>query len=136
MRRITADEIVKAYQETGVRPAIHDYARFDEHGVICACGLAALYLYEVRDRVDVREEVRQIEQMSDGNTGPDDLIAEELILDYDYMNGFMSGFDGGWIRDTTSPVTRFGYEDGLAARRRVLGWDIDDHGEEVMTVLI
>jgi hypothetical protein len=96
VNRITPEEVVTAYKETGLRPGRGAY--FPDDG--CACGLGVLYY---RDKPD---HMGTITAYFDNKLG------------YDYRLGFVVGFDGEYfgygVIGKPSDDYKVGYEDGRA----------------------
>ncbi len=75
MRRITPEEVVAAYKETGCKPAAFNFLITDSDGTPCGCALGVLAL-----------------QAKEGPTTVDQFAAK-IGLDALYANGFVWGFD-------------------------------------------
>jgi hypothetical protein len=114
--RITPEQVVAAYQATGLKPARTGLGWFTEDG--CACGAAAL----IRARIE-------------GFCNPYwpfPMAAACLGVSRPYLGGFVHGFDGIPFEDLDDPddpaagnadldVVRRGYRDGAAAAAAVFG---------------
>lgn len=81
--RITLEEVLRAYHETGVEPVRKHMFHERTH----ACGVGALVLFEER----VGSLIFEGEDLSPGS-----LLTIQVITRYggEYIQGFMAGFDG------------------------------------------
>jgi hypothetical protein len=111
MKRITPEEVVAAYKETGLKPVTDDFGNVRSK---CGCALTAL-AYKNNPTVELYDIL--VNFADDEDFG---------ILPYDenYLYDFISGFDRSTLRKGTQ-----GLQDGLAARHAVskefnLGWEV------------
>lgn len=110
VKRITPDEVLEAYEETGLLPEQCEWAFEHEDGSRCACGLGAIYSNRVEEGFETL-----------GNTAASefDLIEDVLGLSRPYMYGFISGFDKTDIpfpiRENDREEAERGHSDGRAA---------------------
>lgn len=111
MNRITPEQVVAAYQATGLTPLQSSYAGRDAEGHVCAaCGLTAMAAAE---GVAIDELIMHFL--------PGIHIRRELYKKFGYTEEYLVGFADGFDQ---SPVLRVfddgepyhdGYEDGKAA---------------------
>jgi hypothetical protein len=110
MKRITPEEVVLAYKETGLTPIDNDFGNARSK---CGCALTAI-AYKNNPTVELREIIWKFFNEEDFSLLPYDVL---------YIEDFISGFDSSFYDDTQ------GYQDGLAARHTVskefnLGWEV------------
>lgn len=123
MKRVTAEQVVKAYEQTGVTPISHSWYKTNQEG-LCTCGLTAMYLHEEKDRIGTQEQV-MLNALKEESAGKwfSWIIEEKLGLHKSYVNGFVEGFDNGTIHDDGNQdpeVFAAGFHDGYAARELLL----------------
>src|SRR5690348_11171863 len=100
MKRITVEEVQKAYEKTGLKPIQHDYISYD--GIrLCGCPMAAVLMAEGVTRL-------QIENVSYQKL-PGTSLGGFSIL---YEIGFTGAIDGQEMMDYEG-IAKQGYEDGL-----------------------
>ncbi|MDE2102417.1 MAG: hypothetical protein KGL39_34545 [Patescibacteria group bacterium] len=97
-RRITADEVIAAYQKTGLRPVIRKYLDVD-----CGCPLSALYFSEHPDAPR-------------GASGANTVEWAEDTYGTLYRLGFVDGFDYMCPRGSFGRMLE-GESDGIAVRK-------------------
>jgi hypothetical protein len=110
MRRISVEDVLAAYEKTGLEPAETGDAWYRGN---CACAIGALMCADER----VRERGGRPYKYSRVGTP-----AKILRLEPVYVSGFSRGFDGNESEcDAVKPENHesycAGYEDGLAVRR-------------------
>ncbi len=106
MNRITPEQVLEAYQKTGINPMRNDYCYLDDNGEKCGCAITAL----LTDKIgweDTNSAIYTKVRLSA-------YISEELGLESDYVEGFIYGFDGFSARKNTQ-----GYVDGAQAKELV-----------------
>jgi len=108
MKRITVDQVKKAYETTGLQPKKGKFFSVTMKGmekVKCACGMGAVYMHEAQN--SIMSEYPVIKYLDD-NYGTD------------YRAGFAHGFDDEpcELEDTDERFQQ-GYEDGKAAREAI-----------------
>lgn len=114
MKRITPDEVVAAYRETGAEPVAGYFSTFgyDDEGVR-ACGLGVYWIKYVNDGQDAFRDTPQ---------GVSELVA--LGFDEEYLENWYHGFDNAFegrgvyelMRD--NPGYMDGYESGKIMREQ------------------
>jgi hypothetical protein len=109
MKRITPEEVVAAYKETGLKPVTEDFGNAVKN---CGCALTALTAMVHPDT-----EINDIIEAFENDDFP--------LVSYDrnYLIDFIAGFDESSCDDTQ------GYQDGHNARKAVskefnLGWEV------------
>jgi hypothetical protein len=113
MRRITPEEVLKAYEETKIIPVNKDWGYRKDDGTFCGCALTAIACQELT-YLSFNSIISDLE---DG--------AEEVLegLSKDYILGFVEGYDGlslsseDYYRDDEyKDYEQYmqGYEDGQA----------------------
>jgi hypothetical protein len=112
MKRITPEEVVAAYKETGLKPVTDDFG--DERSK-CGCALTAL-AYKNNPTVELHTILYDFADGEDFSVLP---------YDVQYIKDFISGFD----RSSSLHKNTQGYQDGSAARHAVskefnLGWEV------------
>lgn len=80
-KRITPEEVLSAYRDTGLLPHRHDWC--DDSGS-CGCPAFALWVHAGRP--------------NDGTDNVDEVAREWLVAEYglEYADAFTSGVDGNW----------------------------------------
>jgi hypothetical protein len=111
MKRITPEEVVLAYKETGLKPVTDDFGNVRSK---CGCALTAI-AYKNNPTVELREIIWKFFNEEDFNLLP---------YDENYLYDFISGFDRSSLHNNTQ-----GFQDGLAVRHTVskefnLGWEV------------
>jgi hypothetical protein len=107
MKRITPEQVLAAYKQTGATPSTGEFYYRGKSGRVRCCGAGVVLL-------------------ADGFTNRD-RFAKEADLRYgrDYMSGFWRGFDGissdepAWCHPTDNEEFTTGLADGLAAAQAV-----------------
>lgn len=104
-KRLTVDMVLKAYEETGMKPATGTFYDVLSDKSSCGCGFGA---YAEQQKIDPWED--------------DEL--DSLGFTERYRTGFYNGFDGEkeesvrtWIEENKDFA--LGYEDGKATHRAV-----------------
>ena len=118
--RIMPEEVVTAYQETGVKPGPYSIGLVQDDCVVQACGLGAVGLY--RGIWNVTELVETVS----GVLSLSEVTYERMrkIYGRDYVIGFQTGFDlpiqeDGFIDDVVPSRYAIGRRDGNAAAARI-----------------
>lgn len=101
-KRIKSEEVVRAFQETGLKPKRFYFFQREEEKQ-CACGMGAIY-YVLKKSADIEGRVGGFMNSHYGSS---------------YKGGFADGFDGREYRglDRSSKI---GYKDGKNAWRAVV----------------
>jgi len=110
MKRIMPDDVLRAYQATGLKPLQGEFREYKTCDTVCGgCAITALL---ASDGIDIVEEPN-LRRIAEGRWGGF------------YIGGFVCGFDGkpaAWFdRDNSREEERIGYEDGQAAAAAVFG---------------
>lgn len=106
MRRVTVDEVIAAYNQTGLKPKQRNY--FWNDG--CACAFGVLY---IANRGSIEDERKGYFA---------DKYADDLTGSTDYTNGFIAGFDGDELENEEYDKEFLaGFEDGTATWNAVKG---------------
>jgi hypothetical protein len=100
--RVTPEQVLAAYEATGLVAVRARYTDVTDDGKLCACGLSAVYIHQSGD-----EGYNTLRYGSE-----DDLITGKLNVTQKYLNSFIDGFDG---MTKSSPADPQAYEDGKAA---------------------
>ena len=108
IERITPEEVVKAYQQTGLQPTPIMFLTEDGR----ACALTALAVANGRTIEDIWK------WNAAPYTGIKDLIPGCLYSE-EYLGGFVAGFDGMHVSCERQDVYATGYKDGCMARDMV-----------------
>jgi hypothetical protein len=97
MKRITVEDVRRAYEVTKLQPIMYEYG----DGLTCGCPLTA-----VQAEVGICRPAEQAERLSDCEP---------------YAMGFVRGVDGtiGCMQSNDSFIE--GYQDGLAVRNAIFG---------------
>jgi hypothetical protein len=95
--KITPEMILDAYENTGLKPKQGDY--FSKDGK-CACGLGAFYAFN--------NNTKELDGSYVGN-----YISK--LISYDYLSGFIDGFDSNEYIGDPLDEEIIGYKDGIAA---------------------
>jgi hypothetical protein len=122
VRRITPEEVVQAYQETGLQPVFNMWGEAESN---CGCALTALALHQMgrQYNISLSEIIRMLELESIEDKQY--FFGEDMSSDY--LTGFVNGFDDAspdaieWNRLCASSRDDFetGLADGLATREKV-----------------
>lgn len=120
MRRITAEEVLLAYQETGLSPV---FANWGDHTNNCGCGLTAVAFRDNRSKDLQLDEV--IGMLANDVSTEDVRLLFGEDFSTDYLEGFVHGFDNP--QSGVEFAKKWGYddiyisgcEDGVAARNAV-----------------
>jgi len=113
MKRITVEQVVKAFEQTGLTPKQGDYFEIDGEKVTCACGMGAVYAVE--------NNIESIKPNSIDALKINHYFAKRYGGDYRF--GFARGFDdlSSFSKEVANEKEFLaGYEDGVAARKAVL----------------
>jgi len=109
-KRITPEEVLAAYAETGLKPKQCEWAWEDINGVRGACGLGAIYSNQFENG---------FVELINPTISEFDLVGDSLGLSQAYVNGFVYGFDGHLslpeIPSEKREETERGFADGKAA---------------------
>jgi hypothetical protein len=106
VKRVSVEEVKAAYAATGMRPYRGSYCSSLD-GQLCGCGLGAVFFKE--------------KHYSPGGTCD---VHKALKLDYEYIGGFVGGFDGDSPEECEGGEYELaGYADGKAAAEAVFGGD-------------
>jgi len=103
MKRITPEEVVQAYERTGLKPC---FSQWSDEGQ--GCGLHALGM-----------------ALGKGSLNGSFQAAVALDLSSWYVLGFITGFDNGskwWGTESEGRIMMDGYVDGQKARKAVLAY--------------
>jgi hypothetical protein len=106
MKRITPDEVLKAFLENSLVPIQDSYAEIDS-GKECTCGLSALVIAKGAKFGFVR-----------GVEDQENFVLETMKsegFDPHYLVGFVLGFDGNQGREPETEELLLGKKDGQAA---------------------
>jgi hypothetical protein len=116
-KRITVEEVIEAYKETGLKPKrgryFQDFKLVDRENYRyipqCACGMGAIYAYNKKNEANYDSQINQI------------LFIDELYSS-SYRCGFANGFDGVESQEKYHKYKRYGlgYEDGQKAYQAVV----------------
>ena len=114
--RLTVDRLVRAAEQTRIKPISGQFCDVTDDGQRCGCGItiayAALFPY------DIPEESFKTRIFA--NTF--ESIIEKLGLPYDYASGFMFGFDNyDKPPQFMDDDMQAGFEDGKAAQKHFFG---------------
>lgn len=114
MKRITPEQVLEAYNGTGLTPGNQMWLYFRGDGTACVCALSAIAISQGK--------LYEYEIASDDFTRRD--MAEALDLPVAYVHGFTNGFDcADYYNVYTDEVDRMnykqGFEDGERAWRTV-----------------
>jgi hypothetical protein len=90
MRRVTVDEVLKAYEETGLRAMTGEYLA-EVGGERCGCALGAVKL-QIANGITSTDPFELL-------VSPEDVTLEEEVqrrlgITREYEEGFTAGFDG------------------------------------------
>lgn len=107
MKRIFLNEVRTAYAETGLKPITDDFCRTG-----CGCPLAAVY-----EKRFGRSPKEVAHKNLDRPRPIGEVIAEELDLHPDYVDGFVEAVDGFDLPWDATARRRVGYKDGSAVRK-------------------
>lgn len=123
--RITPEQVIEAYRETGINPSFRKWATIDPGDNPCGCGLTAMYLAKLENQNDIEQEIRALMDDEDEGVDLSEKYADALNLDTAYTNGFVGGFDARETSPEAPPVFMEGYSDGVAARKEIerRGWE-------------
>jgi hypothetical protein len=117
MKRITVDEILDAYGETGLQPTVGEFIGHLAYGDMCACAIGAF----AAARLGVKGAMQSA-------LTPWAVPWPGIGLEYsrEYIAGFIRGFDADEEKESSMTFPgreerMAGYEDGRAAARAVFG---------------
>src|SRR4051812_26443717 len=104
MNRITVEQIVNAYKETGLRPQRFTMSPI---GKGACCGLGIIAFKEIGIEMEILGGPRK--------------ALNNLGLSNDYINGFIRGFDKYAQYSNPNDEHRAGWSDGYNAAKTVFG---------------
>ena len=108
-KRITPEEVLAAYEATGLKPVQESWTDM-VNGQRCGCGLTAVAMSK-RKGLDFSDFFSNLGDLD----AEDRMLAHELGLPLDYVWGFAAGFDGNSPFGIDYADWRLGYKDGRAA---------------------
>ena len=109
-KRITPEEVLKAYQDTGIRPALFEILERTREGELCGCAIGVLMSQEYGTEY-IETLPLKLADWGDRHG-----------FDFAYLWGFMRGFDAyDQTREEihVNELIQNGYQDGWDARELV-----------------
>lgn len=112
-KRITVEQVVKAFEQTGLKPRQGNYFRAEGEKVTCACGLGAIYIAD--------HDTEETKTKPAGTLTINEYFRKRYGSDY--RLGFVRGFDGDHLNTfaiQNKVEYTLGFEDGVAACKAVM----------------
>lgn len=111
-KRLSVDEVKKAYKRTEYTPRSKLWI---DNSSKCACAFGAMIL-------DKKPELKNKRDFDLDKMNFESLVSGLLGVSSDYVGWYISGFDGE-LEQPSTPQQKQAYEDGIQARKEILGYD-------------
>lgn len=107
--RIKVEDVIRAYEETGIIPIHSGWGFSTNEGQACGCALTALAASRAKDQMPPEQFIKQVAKMRYGVLG----FINSFIPEFQssYLEGFIDGFDGVEKRLTMDDVLYEGVEE-------------------------
>ena len=111
IKRITPEKVLTAFKATGLVPIQDDWFGITD-GKKCACGLSAVQVAQAENTDSGFNDISRAEDI-------EEFISKSMELEYEYLRGFVYGFDGSSLSDRADDNFKLGWKDGYDSWQKV-----------------